>query len=66
MPGKLAAARTTRRRRIGPFRLVDVTEPARRLRELSIWRVRFPQDVARRALAMAPDETETLVIELRR
>lgn len=65
---ELAAALVlARRRRIGPFRLVDVTEPAQRLRELSILaRAGFPQDVARRALAMASDEAETLVIQLRR
>jgi len=65
---ELAAALVlARRRRIGPFRVADVTEPAQRLRELSILaRAGFPQDVARRALAMAPDEAETLIIQLRR
>jgi regulatory protein len=65
---ELAAALVlARRRRIGPFRQVDVTEPAQRMRELSIMaRAGFPQDVARRALAMDYDAAEALVIQLRR
>ncbi len=65
---ELAAALVlARRRRIGPFRQADVTEPAQRIRELAILaRAGFPQDVARRALAMDPEAAETLVIQLRR
>ena len=65
---ELAAALVlARRRRIGPFRQDDATEPAQRTRELAILaRAGFPQDVARRALAMDPEQAEALVIQLRR
>jgi regulatory protein len=65
---ELAAALVlARRRRIGPFRQVDANEPAQRQRELAILaRAGFPQDVARRALAMDFEEAEALVIQLRR
>jgi regulatory protein len=65
---ELAAALVlARRRRIGPFRQGDASDPAQRNRELAILaRAGFPQDVARRALAMEPDAAEALVIELRR
>lgn len=62
-----AALVLARRRRIGPFRQTDATDPARRLRELAILaRAGFPQDVAQRALAMDSAEAEALVIQLRR
>jgi regulatory protein len=65
---ELAAALVlARRRRIGPFRQGAGGDPAQRLRELAILaRAGFPQDTARRALAMEPDEAEELVIQLRR
>ena len=65
---ELAAALVlARRRRIGPFRQATPTDPAQRHRELAILaRAGFPQDVARRALAMEPDEAEAIVIQLRR
>jgi regulatory protein len=65
---ELAAALVlARRRRIGPFRQGPEGDPAKHLRELSILaRAGFPQEVARQALAMQPDEAEALVIQLRR
>jgi regulatory protein len=65
---ELAAALVlARRRRIGPFRQGPEGDAAQRMRELSILaRAGFPQDVARQALAMPPDEAEALVIQLRR
>jgi regulatory protein len=65
---ELAAALVlARRRRIGPFRQGDANEPAQRQRELAILaRAGFPQDIARRALVMDPDEAEALVLQLRR
>ena len=65
---ELAAALVlTRKRRIGPFRQGAAADPAQRHRELSILaRAGFPQGVARRALAMDPDEAEALIIQLRR
>jgi regulatory protein len=65
---ELAAALVlARRRRIGPFRQGAEGDAAQRLRELAILaRAGFPQDVARRALAMDGDEAEALVIQLRR
>jgi hypothetical protein len=56
-----------RRRRIGPFRVGAVPDQAGRRRELAILaRAGFPQSIASQALAMAPDEAEALVNELRR
>jgi regulatory protein len=65
---ELAAALTVaRRRRIGPFRVGAVPDQAGRRRELAILaRAGFPQSIANQALAMAPDEAEALVNELRR
>jgi regulatory protein len=65
---ELAAALTVaRRRRIGPFRVGAVPDQAGRRRELAILaRAGFPQSIASQALAMAPDEAEALVNELRR
>jgi regulatory protein len=64
---ELATALTlARRRRIGPFRVGGPPDQAGRLRELAILaRAGFPQTVAREALAMAADEAEALVIQLR-
>jgi regulatory protein len=65
---ELAAALVlARKRRIGPFRLGEAADEAGRRRELGVLaRAGFPQDVARRALAMDPDHAETLVNRLRR
>jgi regulatory protein len=65
---ELAAALVlARRRRIGPFRSGDAPDMAERRRELAMLaRAGFPQDVARRALAMATDSAEILVSRLRR
>ncbi|HSZ90372.1 MAG TPA: RecX family transcriptional regulator [Acetobacteraceae bacterium] len=65
---ELAAALVlARRRRIGPFRSGDAADMAERRRELAMLaRAGFPQDVARRALAMAADCAEILVNRLRR
>jgi regulatory protein len=65
---ELAAALVlTRRRRIGPFSPATQPDQAQRHRELGILaRAGFPQDVARRALAMDPAEAEALIIQLRR
>lgn len=62
-----AALVLARRRRIGPFRAGDPPDADGRRRELAIFaRAGFPQDVARRALALDPQEAETLVNQLRR
>jgi regulatory protein len=65
---ELAAALVlARRRRIGPFRTGDPPDPAGRQRELAVFaRAGFPRGVAARALAMAPDEAEEIVLRLRR
>jgi len=65
---ELAAALVlARKRRIGPFRIGDKPDEAGRQRELGILaRAGFPQDVARRALAMDVIQAETLVNQLRR
>ena len=66
--GELAAALiSARRRRIGPFRGCDVTEPAQRHKELgALARLGFTRDVAERALVMDRDAAETLISEARR
>lgn len=65
---ELAAALVlARKRRIGPFRSGATPDEAGRRRELGVLaRAGFPQDIARRALAMDADQAETLVNELRR
>jgi regulatory protein len=65
---ELAAALVlARRRHIGPFRSGDAPDMAQRRRELAMLaRAGFPQDVARRALAMETDGAEILVNRLRR
>jgi regulatory protein len=65
---ELAAALVlARKRRIGPFRRGAAADEAGRKQELGVLaRAGFPQDVARRALAMDPDQAETLVNEFRR
>jgi len=65
---ELAAALVlARRKRIGPFRSSAPPDQRGRLRELAILaRAGFPQDVARRALTMEPDEAEAMVNQLRR
>jgi regulatory protein len=56
-----------RRRRIGPFRQGEAPDAVGYRRELAMLaRAGFPQEVARRALAMEPEEAEALVISLRR
>jgi regulatory protein len=53
-----------RKRRIGPFR--PDGKPADRMRELGVLaRAGFAQGVAQRALAIAPDEAEALIVSLR-
>jgi regulatory protein len=62
-----AALILARRRRIGPFCQTTPPDQTQRHREMAIMaRAGFPQDVARRALAMDHDEAEALVIQLRR
>jgi regulatory protein len=65
---ELAAALVlARRRRIGPFRTAEATDPAARQRELAVLaRAGFAQPLAIRALAMPHDEAEELVIQFRR
>jgi regulatory protein len=65
---ELAAALVlARRRRIGPFRSGDAPDAAGHRRELAMLaRAGFPQDLARRALAMTVDSAEVLVNRLRR
>ena len=65
-----AALATARRRRIGPFRRGEDEDGAAakdmELRELGVLaRAGFPQELARRALAMERDEAESLIIALR-
>ena len=56
-----------RKRRIGPFRTGDAPDIAGRRRELGVLaRAGFPQDLARRALAMETDAAEMLVHQFRR
>jgi regulatory protein len=62
-----AALVLARKRRIGPFRVGGSPDEAGRRRELGVLaRAGFGQYVARRALAMDPDEAETLVNRFRR
>jgi len=65
---ELAAALVlARKRRIGPFRPGQVPDEAGRRRELGVLaRAGFPRSVAHQALAMDPDQAETIVNELRR
>jgi len=65
---ELAAALVlARKRRIGPFRTGDAPDIAGRRRELGVLaRAGFPQDLARRALAMETDAAEMLVHQFRR
>jgi regulatory protein len=60
-----AALAYVRRRRMGPFR--DPPDPQQRLRDLGrLARAGFDQDVSERALGMAADAAETLIITARR
>jgi len=62
-----AALMLARRRRIGPFRPGAPPDQAGQLRELAVLaRAGFPQSTARQALAVATDEAEALVNQLRR
>jgi regulatory protein len=65
---ELAAALVlARKRRIGPFRQGPTPDEAGRRRELAVLaRAGFSQSVAQQALAIDPDQAETLVNELRR
>jgi regulatory protein len=65
---ELAAALVlARRRRIGPFRPGAPPDQVGRRRELAVLaRAGFPRSIAEQALAMPPDEAETLVHQLRR
>lgn len=61
-----AAIAFARRRRIGPFAVAAGEDPARHLRELGMFaRAGFTQDVARRTLALPPEEAEALLLRLR-
>jgi regulatory protein len=66
-----AALALARRRRLGPFGSAapdgSADDADRRRRELGVLaRAGFSQDLARRALEMAPDEAEAIVVRLRR
>jgi regulatory protein len=62
-----SALALARRRRIGPFRAVETLDAAGQRRELGVLaRAGFPQNVARRALAMSPEEAAALVDLMRR
>jgi regulatory protein len=65
---ELAAALVlARRRRLGPFRMGNAPDAARRRNELAVLaRAGFPQPIARRALAMDAEEALLLVNRLRR
>jgi len=63
----LSALALARRRRIGPFRAGEALDEAGRRRELGVLaRAGFPENVARRALAMPTDEAAALVDVMRR
>jgi regulatory protein len=66
--GELVAALVlARRRSIGPFRTGNPPDAEGRRRELGILaRAGFPQDLARRALALDPQDAETRVNQFRR
>jgi regulatory protein len=62
-----AALALARRRRIGPFRAGGAPDASGRQRELAVLaRAGFPQDVARQALTLDPNEAEEMVLRLRR
>lgn len=62
-----AALVLARKRRIGPFRRGEAPDEVGRRRELGVLaRAGFAQNVARRALGMAPDQAEALVNAFRR
>jgi regulatory protein len=65
---ELAAALVlARKRRIGPFRTGAAPDAAGLYRELGMLaRAGFPQDLARRALAMDAEQAESLVTQFRR
>jgi regulatory protein len=62
----LAAIAFCRRRRIGPFARVAPDAPARMKALAALARGGFAQGVARRALAMEPDQAEEMLLAGRR
>jgi regulatory protein len=63
---ELAAALVlARRRRLGPFRQAEADALARRREFAALARAGFAQDVASRALRMAPAEAEATLLRLR-
>jgi len=63
----VSALALARRRRIGPFRAGEALDEAGRRRELGVLaRAGFPENVARRALAMPTEEAAALVDVMRR
>jgi regulatory protein len=61
-----AALAFARRRRIGPFRVGEAPDADQRRRELGMLaRAGFSHDIARRALAMDPEEAGALIARLR-
>lgn len=60
-----AAVAFLRRRRFGPFRAETADADARRRELAALARAGFPQAMARRALALSPDEAELILLALR-
>lgn len=61
-----AALAFARRRRIGPFRPVEVDAEGRKRDLAALARAGFPRDTAERALSIPPDEAAATVLALRR
>jgi len=60
-----AALAYARRRRLGPFRLLDADADTRRKEMGALARAGFPQPVAQQALRMDPEDAKALVIRLK-
>lgn len=60
-----AALAYARRRRLGPFRIVDADADTLRRELGALARAGFPQPVAQQALRMDPDDAKALVIRLK-
>lgn len=61
----LAALAYARRRRLGPFRIHDADDDARRKELGAMARAGFPQPVAQQALRMEPEAAKALVLRLK-
>jgi regulatory protein len=65
---ELAAALVLlRKRRIGPYRVTEATDPTVRMKEMAVLaRAGFSRDIAEQALDTARDDAESRIIDLRR